>query len=268
MTARVSQTDWSQVNCQFGSRMIAPLQTLIRSALGSATRASDYLFSAVLQKSSLRLSEELDLPPHLIQQVLAIEDKRFAWHPGVDPLAMIRAAVFNVGIGPARPHGASTIAQQVYSAEARRTGKWASTPRFKLAQSVWAIDATWNNSKATVLRNYLDSIYFGKSFYGLRQAALGYCGRLPRDLGIVDSFFLVERIAMPNRVSVRRVEMLVSRTPIAALFRAERHVMTELPAYYERHFECGERIARCLEKYLRKRVEPTSTYSAVVSSGP
>jgi membrane peptidoglycan carboxypeptidase len=246
--------------------MIESFRTLTSSLLNGATRVSDLVLQGSIERSAQRLGHELSLPAHLIQQVLAIEDKRFAWHPGVDPLAVIRAAIFNVGTSPSRLHGASTIVQQIYSGAARRTGRWAPTFGCKLAQSVWAIRATLVSPKPIILRNYLSNVYFGRSFYGLRQASTGYFGRAPQDLGVADSFFLAERIASPNVVSLRRIGMLVARRPIMALLRAEPSVMREMRAHYERHFGCGEEIAKCLERCLRKQVERMSMSSAVVLS--
>src|SRR5438132_6559669 len=124
-----------------------PLQTATRWALNGSTRLSDRIFRVALEESARRLGHNLGLPPHFVQQLLAIEDKRFAYHPGIDPLAILRALIFNLGTRPTRLHGASTIAQQVYSAAARRNGGWGPTLRSKLAQSFWAIRATLLNSK-------------------------------------------------------------------------------------------------------------------------
>jgi hypothetical protein len=246
--------------------MMTPFQTATRWVLNGATRLSDHVFRGMLEKSAQRLGNELALPPHFIQHLLAMEDKRFAYHPGVDPLAILRAFIFNVGTRPTRPHGASTIVQQVYSGAVRRRGAYTPTLRFKLAQTVWAVRSTSVRSKPAVLRGYLDSVYFGKSFYGLRQASIGYCGRAPHDLSVADSFFLAERIARPNAVSVRRIEMLLARSSIIALFSADLSVMRELPVLYERHFDCGEAIAICLENSLKKQVGRTSMSSVVVSN--
>lgn len=246
--------------------MVQALKTATCLLLSGATRVSDGAFHLPLERAAQRLAGELGLPAHFIQQLLAIEDKRFAWHLGVDPVAVARAVVFNIGTAPSRLHGASTITQQMYSGAQRRTGRWAPTLGCKLAQSVWAIRATLSRSKPSLLRDYLDSVYFGKSFYGLQQASVGYCGRAPEELGVGDSFFLAERIARPNFVSVKRVAVLAARKPIAALLSAEPTVISVVRGHYERHFGCGKEIAKCLESSLRKPVERTSMCSEVVSN--
>jgi hypothetical protein len=246
--------------------MVAPFRPFTRCVLNSATHISDFALQGLLERSAQRLGQELRLPAHFIQQLLAVEDKRFAWHPGIDPVAVVRAVMFNLGVAPARPHGASTIVQQTYSGAQRRTGNWSPNLRCKLAQSAWAVHATVANSKPSLLRTYVDSVYFGRSFYGLRQASAGYCGRAPQEIDVSEAFFLVERIGRPNVVSARRVGMLITRAPIVALFRADPAAVQQLPAHYERNFGCGEEIARCLERSLRKPVERTFMSSEVVSN--
>jgi membrane carboxypeptidase/penicillin-binding protein len=121
-------------------------------------------------------------------------------------------------------------------------------------------------SKLSILKEYIESVYFGRSYYGLERAAEGYCGRKARALTIADSFFLVERIARPNKVNTTRVAILAQRKPVATLLMKDLGVIRELAALYERHFGCGEVITICLERSLRKQVVPTSTYLAAASN--
>jgi membrane peptidoglycan carboxypeptidase len=244
------------------------LGDLTRNVLRVTTSVSDHVFGPALETCARRAAQELQLPPYFVQQLFAVEDKRFFYHPGVDFLSVLRALFFNLGTAATRPHGASTITQQIYSNAARRKGSYRSTVGFKIAQSTWALKRTLTHSKLSVLKEYLDSLYFGRSYYGLNRAAEGYCGRIPRDLTIADSFFLVERIARPNKVSIPRVAILAERRPIASLLKADLGVIRQLAVLYERHFSCGEVIEICLERSLRKQVVPTSTYLRAVSSEP
>ena len=249
-----------------GLKKMPNLRTMTCNVLRVTTSLSDRVFGSASETCARRAAQELQLPPHFLQQLFAVEDKRFYYHPGVDFLAVLRALVFNFGTAPTRPHGASTITQQIYSNAARRKGSYRSTVGFKIAQSTWAIKRTLTNSKLNILKEYLESVYFGRSYYGLNRAAEGYYGRKPRDLTIAESFFLVERIARPNKVSVTRVAILAERKPIATLFEADLGVIRQLAVLYERHFSCGEVITTCLERSLRKQVVPTSTYLAAASN--
>ncbi|MBI5093616.1 MAG: transglycosylase domain-containing protein [Candidatus Hydrogenedentes bacterium] len=233
-------------------RQSVSLDELTRNVLKTTGLLSDRLLGRAVRASARHLALELQLPPHFVELLLLIEDKRFMFHPGVDLIAVPRALLFNFGTAAKRPHGASTITQQVYSSAARRNGRYRSTIRFKARQSLWAIWHTILCSKARILRLYLDTVYFGRSGYGLLPAARRYCHRLPSELGIAESFFLVERIARPNRVDPIRVAMLSMRAPIAATLRKDTNVVRELAALYESHFGFGERIRLCLEKSLTK----------------
>src|SRR4051812_11077894 len=96
-----------------------------RRLLRAAAALSDHLFAPGLRAAAKLLARELHLPAHFVEQLLAIEDKRFHFHVGVDPIAIVRALLFNVGTGTLRPHGASTLTQQIYSANARRQMQYA-----------------------------------------------------------------------------------------------------------------------------------------------
>ncbi len=242
------------------------LSDLTRSVLARTTALSDRVFGSALETSAVGLAEDLQLPAHFVLQLLAVEDKRFLYHPGVDILSVLRALFFNLGTAPSRPHGASTITQQIYSNSARQRRRYRSTLGFKISQSTWALKTTLRDSKLDILRKYLDSVYFGRSFFGLTRAANGYCKQLPGDLTIAQSFFLVDRIATPNKVNIRRIAILTGRRPIASILRSEPCVAGQLATLYERHFSCGEVIARCLEKSLRSQVVPTSSCLGAVLS--
>jgi len=249
-----------------GSKPISNLRNLTFSGLKATTVVSDHIFGAAVAKSGQRAAQDLELPSHFVRLLFAIEDKRFFYHAGIDFLSIMRALFFNIVTAPSRPHGASTITQQIYSNSNRRNGTYHSTIGFKVAQSAWALKKTLTHSKLRVLREYLDSIYFGKALYGLDQAAEGYCGQIPHDLTVAESFFLVERIARPNKVSISRVKNLATRNPIATILNADPSSICQLAILYERHFDCGEVIAKCLEKSLRKQVVHTFTCLGAASS--
>ena len=245
---------------------MSSLSAMTCNVLRVTTTLSDKVFGPALETCARRAAQELQIPPHFVQQLFAVEDKRFFYHPGVDFLSVLRALLFNIGTSPVRPHGASTITQQIYSNAARRIGSYRSSLGFKIAQSNWAMKRALTCSKLSILKEYMESVYFGRSYYGVERAAEGYCGRKARDLTIADSFFLVERIARPNKVSIARVAILAERRPIANLLMADLGVIHELAALYELHFSCGEGIARCLERSLRKRAVPTSMFLAAASN--
>ncbi len=221
-------------------------QGIARSLLTAACGLSDALFASILHSSATQFAQYLGLPTHFIEQLFAIEDKRFPYHLGIDPISIFRALIFNMGTKPLRLHGASTLTQQIYSNELRRQGRYRSTLSIKLLQATWAIRTTLRRSKLDVLRDYLASVYFGKHCYGLREAAHVYCDCSPEALTVADSFFLAERIALPNRLNLARISILARRRPIRTVLAADPSILDSLAALYERHFHCGKEIGTCL----------------------
>jgi membrane peptidoglycan carboxypeptidase len=225
--------------------------------LNAANRLSDNLAESPLAISAYKLALTLDLPSHLVQHLLAVEDKRFAWHPGIDVLALIRVSVFNLILRPPRHHGASTITQQIYSTLTRHHGTYSPTLRFKVRQMSFALRLSATLSKSAVLKRYLDTVYFGKYIYGLESASRRYCDRRPEELSSAEAFFLVERIARPNAVCPARIVELIKRKPIRVVLGTDPNAVHTLTSLYQRHFGCGEVIASCLEKSLMKLDAPT-----------
>jgi Transglycosylase len=247
--------------------MMVPIMRSGRILLEAASWVSDSILSSALCVSARKLAVAVTLPSHLVQQLLAIEDKRFAWHPGVDLLALVRVCTFNLLVRPPRLHGGSTITQQIYSTIARRSGLYSHSLGFKTHQIGYAVRLSRALKKSSVLKLYLETVYFGKSIYGIDSASRLYCNRTPQELTPAESFFLVERIARPNGVCPARIAILVKRTPIRSALSTDPNAMEVLVSLYQRHFGCGEVIASCLEKSLRKSAVPTYSSFLAVSSG-
>ncbi len=113
-----------------------------------------------------------DLPPHVVEAFLAIEDRRFYSHWGVDPRGIARAVFTGTG-------GGSTITQQL----AKFTFL---TPERTLTRKAReALIAFWLEAwltKDEILSRYLSNAYFGDNVYGLRAASLHYFYRKPENL--------------------------------------------------------------------------------------
>src|SRR3954451_18268713 len=114
---------------------------------------------------------ENEIAPAMKHAIVAIEDRRFYTNSGVDIRGMARAAVEDVRSGQAA-QGASTIPQQFVkislAAENERTVFQ------KLREAALAYHLTRKWSKDRILRNYLNSIYFGNGAYGIESAAQTY----------------------------------------------------------------------------------------------
>lgn len=130
-----------------------------------------------------------DLPPHVAQAFIAIEDRRFYSHWGIDPRSIARAVWTGYG-------GGSTITQQL----AKFTFL---TPEQSLSRKAReALIAVWLESwltKDEILERYLSNAYFGDNQYGLRAASLHYFFRQPERLRPEQAAMLAGLLQAPSR---------------------------------------------------------------------
>ncbi len=112
------------------------------------------------------------LPDFCVEATLATEDSRFFFHPGVDPIAILRAAWQNLRAGGVIVSGGSTLTQQVarnlLMEPAERYDR--SLPR-KIREAWLALQLEWHYSKTEILRFYLNQTYYGNFAFGLEAAA-------------------------------------------------------------------------------------------------
>jgi penicillin-binding protein 1A len=198
---------------------------------------SDRLCAPVVLRSAKKYSEVLKTPSHFLEMLLLIEDKRFAIHFGIDPVAIVRALIFDIRGGVLQ--GASTIGQQVYSIRQSRSGERSRTLSYKLRQSAWSLFAFASTPKILLLREYLETAYWGRSYFGLDCACKGYFNQDRHRISVAQSFFLAERIAAPNRVSMRRISNLLRRGPIIDALRSGGARIEDVVATYKEIYHCG-----------------------------
>ncbi|GMM94116.1 transglycosylase domain-containing protein [Qipengyuania sp. MTN3-11] len=129
------------------------------------------------------------LPPHVVEAFMAIEDRRFYDHWGIDPRGVARAAFTGVG-------GGSTITQQL----AKFTFL---TPEQTLTRKAReALIALWLESwltKDEILERYLSNAYFGDNVYGLRAASMHFFYRRPENLKPEQAAMLAGLLQAPSR---------------------------------------------------------------------
>ncbi|NWH09095.1 MAG: PBP1A family penicillin-binding protein [Alphaproteobacteria bacterium] len=138
-----------------------------------------------------------DIPPHLIEAVLAIEDRRFYGHWGVDPEAMLRALVANVEAGRV-VQGGSTITQQLAKnlfLESDRT-YWRKAQEMLLALY---LEARFKKEEILVL--YLNRAYFGAGAFGVDAAARRYFAKPAKDISLTEAAILAGLLKAPSRYS-------------------------------------------------------------------
>lgn len=140
------------------------------------------------------------LPAHVPQAFLAIEDRRFYRHNGIELRGMIRAAWRNLAAGGVR-EGGSTITQQLAKITALNADR---TAMRKLREVIIAFWLELNLSKDEILGRYLSGAYFGDNVYGLRAAAHHYFNRSPEELTIGQAAMLAGLVNAPSRLAPTR----------------------------------------------------------------
>ncbi|HNA47275.1 MAG TPA: transglycosylase domain-containing protein, partial [Nitrospira sp.] len=205
---------------EFSDLHLRPMPARLLLEQGRVTRVlsiqtGDELFPAYLEPqliSGLRgASRQVrewvsydDLSARFLDILLAIEDRRFFSHPGIDPIAVGRAVWTNVTKGTVI-QGGSTITQQLaknlfYSPQ-RTFGR-------KLKESIAALVLETKYPKKAILESYANEIYLGQvgsvSIYGVGEAAHRYFGKRVDTLSLEEAALLVGMIKGPNTYSPLR----------------------------------------------------------------
>jgi penicillin-binding protein 1A len=137
------------------------------------------------------------LPAHVPNAFLAIEDRRFRDHWGVDPIGIARAAWSNVAAGGVR-QGGSTITQQLAKNAFLDSDRTMGRKLREVFIAFWL--EAWL-SKDEILSRYLSNVYFGDNVYGLRAAAEHYFGRAPERLSVGQAAMLAGLVKAPSRLA-------------------------------------------------------------------
>jgi len=148
-----------------------------------------------LNRDPVSLSE---IPPFVVNTLLAAEDSNFYTHQGVDFIAILSAVLDNLR-GVTR--GGSTITSQV--AKQAFVGDEISIRR-KIAEAVVAAELERRYSKDQILEYYINSIYWGSGAYGIQSAALEYFNKDIRDITLDEAATLVVIIRSPAYYNPRK----------------------------------------------------------------
>ena len=141
-----------------------------------------------------------DLPPYLPKAFIAIEDRRFYSHYGVDPIGIARAAVTNV-LHRGVSQGGSTLTQQLaknlFLTQERTLTR-------KLQEVELALWLERKHSKSEILELYLNRVYFGSGAYGVEAAAQRYFGKSAKNVTIAEAAMLAGLVKSPSRLAPNR----------------------------------------------------------------
>jgi len=140
------------------------------------------------------------LPGYVPKAFVAIEDRRFYRHYGIDPYGIARALVANViHLGIAQ--GASTITQQLAKNLFLTRER---TIRRKLQEMLLALWLERKFSKTQILELYLNRVYFGAGAYGIEQASQRYFGKSARHITLAEAALLAGLVKSPSRLAPTR----------------------------------------------------------------
>ena len=138
-----------------------------------------------------------EIPAPMKAAMIAVEDKRYWYHPGVDPIGIVRSIVVNAAKGD-RSQGASTITQQL----ARNLFLTATKDYTrKLREMVLALAIERKFAKEDILELYLNRVYFGGGAYGIDAASRKFYGHSARRLSLEEAAIIAGLVKAPSRFS-------------------------------------------------------------------
>lgn len=196
-----------------GLALVIVMLTVVGTACGSLPRLSDYRERSIplAQTSFLFASDgslitelhagedrvvlsRTQMPQAVRDATVAVEDKRFFYHHGVDLRAIVRAAYADVSAGEI-VEGGSTITQQLVK-QLYVGGD--ETFRRKIDEAILAWQLEDRLTKDQILTKYLNTVYFGQGAYGIQAAARSYFGVDAKDLTVAQCALLAGLIRAPN----------------------------------------------------------------------
>ncbi|MFN3599554.1 MAG: penicillin-binding protein 1A [Aquificaceae bacterium] len=181
-----------------------------------------------------------DIPPHVRQAFISAEDKNFYKHPGIDPLAVLRAIYANLRSGGFR-QGASTITQQVARNLFLTPDK---SLKRKMREALLALKIERHFTKDQILEMYLNYIYLGQGAYGVEAASRIYFGKSVKELSVDEAAILAGLPKAPTRYN-----------PFRSPERVKERRNYVLARMYEDGYISEEEYKRLIEKPIKVRLE-------------
>jgi penicillin-binding protein 1A len=165
-----------------------------------------------------------ELPSYLPKAFIAIEDRRFYSHHGVDPLGIGRAFVANV-LHHGVAQGGSTLTQQLaknlFLTQERTIGR-------KIQELVLAFWLERKFTKTDILELYLNRVYFGSGAYGVEAAAQRYFGKAARQVTLSEAAMLAGLVKSPSRLApIRNPDGAERRAQTVIVAMADTKLITD-----------------------------------------
>jgi penicillin-binding protein 1A len=141
-----------------------------------------------------------EMSPYIPQAVMAIEDRRFYSHFGIDPIGLARAMATNLMDGRFT-QGGSTLTQQLAKNLFLKPDR---TIERKVQEVLLALWLEHKHTKDQILEMYLNRVYFGSGSYGVEAASRRYFGKSARDVTLAEAALLAGLLKAPSRLSPAR----------------------------------------------------------------
>ncbi|WP_291745928.1 transglycosylase domain-containing protein [Bauldia sp.] len=177
-----------------------------------------------------------EMPAYLPEAVIAIEDRRFRYHFGIDPIGLVRAFAENFSAGRI-VQGGSTLTQQL--AKNLFLTPERSFER-KIQEVILAVWLEASLSKDEILELYLNRVYLGAGAYGVDAAARRYFGKSARDVSLAEAATLAALLKAPSRYS-----------PIANPKGAEERAQLVIAAMHEQGYITDREASLAMSQEIR-----------------
>jgi penicillin-binding protein 1A len=234
--------------CTYQSRAVLPEvpQERQSSTLYAADGTLVNTFHAEENRKVVPLEE---IPAHVRDAVIAIEDERFYRHRGVDVRAVLRALRANTRAGQVA-EGGSTITQQYVKKVILQDDS--QTVSRKVEEASMALQLERQYSKERILELYLNAIYFGNGAYGIEAAARQYFGKSVPELTLAEGALLAGLIQRPSATDPYKApdEALARRNVVLERMRRNRFASdAEVDAALAEPLALGSAVTPAAERY-------------------
>ncbi len=166
------------------------------------------LIANIFDKQNRVYVKYKNIPPMVVESLVAIEDTLFFEHSGINPEAIFRAAIKDIR-AMKFVEGASTLTQQLVKDTILTRKK---TIMRKIKEAMLAIKVDDSLSKEAIIERYLNQVYFGHGYYGIKTASLGYFHKQLNELDLKEIAMLVGLPKAPSAYDpVRHLELSLAR---------------------------------------------------------
>lgn len=180
----------------FGGNLVVDEEDLILDATTTIETSDGQIIGKLYSENRVPVRLE-EIPDHVKEAFVAVEDRRFYDHGGVDFQSVVRAVYRDI-IAMAKVEGASTITQQLAKNLFLHNDK---TWMRKTKEVMAAVHLERKYSKDKILELYLNEIYFGQGLYGIETASQTFFSKSVEDLNVTEGALLAGLAKAPNGYS-------------------------------------------------------------------